>query len=289
MPGLCSGATVGQEPDLSGVSLPPVYASPNSPPPPPSPGAEIESADAVVAAKAESVTAVRVVVRVRPLIARETVPGAAKPVLTVAPPNALKLLDESKAPGDAAREREFVYDAVLAPAALVAAGAGAGGKESRDKDANSQAAAFESAARPILSRVLEGYNGTIFAYGQTGSGKTFTMEGPPASAAAAAPGRPGRRARRGRRARSRFWPRRTRRVRGRLAAPKPPPSRSRVRQPHPPARRARRARTRTALSGAARSWRREACAGVGKRKWVCVVGCVYVWGGTFGPTACRCI
>lgn len=33
------------------------------------------------------------------------------------------------------------------------------------------------AARPIVSNVLEGYNGTIFAYGQTGTGKTFTMEG----------------------------------------------------------------------------------------------------------------
>ncbi|RTG91200.1 uncharacterized protein DC041_0009813 [Schistosoma bovis] len=32
-------------------------------------------------------------------------------------------------------------------------------------------------ARPIVDKVLEGYNGTIFAYGQTGTGKTFTMEG----------------------------------------------------------------------------------------------------------------
>jgi len=32
-------------------------------------------------------------------------------------------------------------------------------------------------AKPILERVLEGYNGCIFAYGQTGSGKTYTMEG----------------------------------------------------------------------------------------------------------------
>ena len=30
---------------------------------------------------------------------------------------------------------------------------------------------------PIVSNVLEGYNGTIFAYGQTGTGKTHTMEG----------------------------------------------------------------------------------------------------------------
>lgn len=32
-------------------------------------------------------------------------------------------------------------------------------------------------ARPIVDKVLEGYNGTILAYGQTGTGKTYTMSG----------------------------------------------------------------------------------------------------------------
>jgi kinesin family member 3A len=32
-------------------------------------------------------------------------------------------------------------------------------------------------ARPIVDKVLEGYNGTILAYGQTGTGKTYTMVG----------------------------------------------------------------------------------------------------------------
>ncbi|CAH8496866.1 unnamed protein product [Schistosoma turkestanicum] len=36
---------------------------------------------------------------------------------------------------------------------------------------------YNRVARPIVDKVLEGYNGTIFAYGQTGTGKTFTMEG----------------------------------------------------------------------------------------------------------------
>uniref|UniRef100_A0A915HNH6 Kinesin-like protein n=1 Tax=Romanomermis culicivorax TaxID=13658 RepID=A0A915HNH6_ROMCU len=36
---------------------------------------------------------------------------------------------------------------------------------------------YNTAVRPIVDNVLEGYNGTIFAYGQTGTGKTFTMEG----------------------------------------------------------------------------------------------------------------
>ena len=40
-----------------------------------------------------------------------------------------------------------------------------------------QAMVYESAARPIVESVLEGFNGTVFAYGQTGSGKTFTMMG----------------------------------------------------------------------------------------------------------------
>jgi len=36
---------------------------------------------------------------------------------------------------------------------------------------------YNETARPIVEKVLAGYNGTIFAYGQTGTGKTFTMEG----------------------------------------------------------------------------------------------------------------
>ncbi|KAF9566305.1 kinesin-domain-containing protein [Agrocybe pediades] len=36
---------------------------------------------------------------------------------------------------------------------------------------------FESTARPLVSRFIEGFNCTILAYGQTSSGKTFTMTG----------------------------------------------------------------------------------------------------------------
>lgn len=36
---------------------------------------------------------------------------------------------------------------------------------------------YESTARPLVSRFLEGFNCTILAYGQTSSGKTFTMTG----------------------------------------------------------------------------------------------------------------
>jgi kinesin family protein 5 len=36
---------------------------------------------------------------------------------------------------------------------------------------------YDTAAKPIIDSVLEGFNGTIFAYGQTSSGKTHTMQG----------------------------------------------------------------------------------------------------------------
>lgn len=36
---------------------------------------------------------------------------------------------------------------------------------------------YNETARPIVEKVLAGFNGTILAYGQTGTGKTFTMEG----------------------------------------------------------------------------------------------------------------
>ncbi|KPA75335.1 putative kinesin heavy chain [Leptomonas pyrrhocoris] len=40
-----------------------------------------------------------------------------------------------------------------------------------------QAEVYEHVARPIVTDVMSGYNGTIFMYGQTGSGKTHTMFG----------------------------------------------------------------------------------------------------------------
>lgn len=42
---------------------------------------------------------------------------------------------------------------------------------------SSQEQIFNETALPILTCLMQGYNGTIFAYGQTGTGKTFTMEG----------------------------------------------------------------------------------------------------------------
>lgn len=39
----------------------------------------------------------------------------------------------------------------------------------------SQDTVFSKIAQPVITEVLNGYNGTIFAYGQTGTGKTYTM------------------------------------------------------------------------------------------------------------------
>lgn len=44
--------------------------------------------------------------------------------------------------------------------------------------ATDQMEVYDTAARPIIDSVLEGFNGTVFAYGQTSSGKTHTMFGP---------------------------------------------------------------------------------------------------------------
>ena len=36
---------------------------------------------------------------------------------------------------------------------------------------------YDSSAKPLVRRVMEGYHGTVFAYGMTGTGKTFSMQG----------------------------------------------------------------------------------------------------------------
>jgi kinesin family protein 5 len=47
----------------------------------------------------------------------------------------------------------------------------------------SQRDLYDCVAAPVVSGVLEGYNGTVFAYGQTGSGKTHTILGASVDAA----------------------------------------------------------------------------------------------------------
>lgn len=98
----------------------------------------------------------RVVVRVRPLNGKEldgrcrniTQVDALNSEITVENPNAA----QGEPP------KVFSFDAVF--------------------DTNStQVDIYNETARPIVDKVLQGYNGTIFAYGQTGTGKTYTMSG----------------------------------------------------------------------------------------------------------------
>ncbi|XP_049826258.1 kinesin-II 85 kDa subunit-like [Aethina tumida] len=44
-------------------------------------------------------------------------------------------------------------------------------------ESSNQFDVYRSVAIPIVEKIFEGYNGTIFAYGQSGTGKTYTMFG----------------------------------------------------------------------------------------------------------------
>src|SRR6195952_5926457 len=42
---------------------------------------------------------------------------------------------------------------------------------------DNNAKVYDSSAKRLVRRVMEGYHGTVFAYGMTGTGKTFSMQG----------------------------------------------------------------------------------------------------------------
>ena len=42
---------------------------------------------------------------------------------------------------------------------------------------SSQEDIYKEVGMPVLTNILDGFNGTIMAYGQTSSGKTHTMQG----------------------------------------------------------------------------------------------------------------
>ncbi|XP_053810992.1 kinesin-like protein KIF7 isoform X1 [Vidua chalybeata] len=88
---------------------------------------------------------VRVAVRVRPLLPRETLRGH-RPCLR-----------SDAATGEVALgRRRFRFAAVLPEAA-------------------GQAAVYRACVQPLLRAFFRGFNATVFAYGQTGSGKTYTI------------------------------------------------------------------------------------------------------------------
>lgn len=99
---------------------------------------------------------VQVVVRCRPMNDREIREGHER-VVDMFPSRGVV---EIRNPREESREsiKTFTFDAVY--------------------DWNSkQQDLYDETIRPLVSSVLDGFNGTIFAYGQTGTGKTYTMEG----------------------------------------------------------------------------------------------------------------
>lgn len=96
------------------------------------------------------------VVRVRPLNGRE-LDGHCKNIIQVDTINS-EILVECPNATHCEPQKIFSFDAVF------------------DTD-STQVDIYNETARPIVDKVLHGYNGTIFAYGQTGTGKTYTMAG----------------------------------------------------------------------------------------------------------------
>ncbi|MES1912761.1 MAG: hypothetical protein MHM6MM_004986 [Cercozoa sp. M6MM] len=100
-----------------------------------------------------------VVARFRPQNSREKREGGADAVRVSDCGKVAKLLNHSQIGSDGSpRSHDFAFDAVF----------GAN---------SSQEAVFSGVAAPLIPRILQGFNATIFAYGQTGSGKTHTMQG----------------------------------------------------------------------------------------------------------------
>ncbi|OCT89733.1 kinesin-like protein KIF7 isoform X2 [Xenopus laevis] len=91
-------------------------------------------------------TAVRVVVRVRPLLPKEVLHGQ-QPCLWTEPDQKSLTLGTN---------RHFQFQDIL-------------------DEACSQDATYNSCVQPLLEAFFQGFNVTVFAYGQTGSGKTYTI------------------------------------------------------------------------------------------------------------------
>ncbi|KAK5903997.1 hypothetical protein CgunFtcFv8_007728 [Champsocephalus gunnari] len=101
-------------------------------------------------------SAVKVCVRVRPLIPREDSAASenAEPVHYFWKYDAKSIYQSD----DGNSSKSFSFDRVFTP-----------------EETTNQL--YQAIAKPLVVSSVQGYNGTIFAYGQTSSGKTFTMMG----------------------------------------------------------------------------------------------------------------
>ncbi|XP_051170782.1 kinesin-like protein KIF3B isoform X2 [Leptopilina boulardi] len=100
---------------------------------------------------------VQVVVRCRPMDEKESNRGFSR-VVDVVPSRGVVEIRNPREDPSRDNVKVFTFDAVY-------------------DGQSSQQDLYEETVRPLVSSVLDGFNGTIFAYGQTGTGKTYTMEG----------------------------------------------------------------------------------------------------------------
>ena len=99
---------------------------------------------------------VKVAVRCRPMNSKEISNDTHEIVMVDSSRNQVSVKDPNKPEGG--KMNSFTFDYAYG-------------------SASTQKQVYEQCASPIVTCVLEGYNGTIFAYGQTGTGKTHTMVG----------------------------------------------------------------------------------------------------------------
>ena len=121
--------------------------------------AERERRRAVHDQLVEARGAIRVLCRVRPLLAAEAARAGEEESCEVLSPEDLVVRREEQSMSGERRvsRQRFEFDRVFGPL-------------------STQDGVFEE-IRPLVTSVLDGYSVCVFAYGQTGSGKTFTMEG----------------------------------------------------------------------------------------------------------------
>uniref|UniRef100_A0A182PUF0 Kinesin-like protein n=1 Tax=Anopheles epiroticus TaxID=199890 RepID=A0A182PUF0_9DIPT len=99
---------------------------------------------------------VQVVVRCRPLNNKELTGNFQKVVDVYPSRGVIEILNCNEASRE--NKKMFTYDAVY-------------------DCLSTQQTIYDEVVRPLVSSVMEGFNGCVFAYGQTGTGKTHTMEG----------------------------------------------------------------------------------------------------------------
>lgn len=101
---------------------------------------------------------VRVYIRVRPLNKKEKTQNVRNVVHIDSKENVLALIKPGRPFEKIEKPKSFKFDHIF-------------------PESTSQMEIYRRVALPVVDKVLNGYNGTIFAYGQTGTGKTYTMSG----------------------------------------------------------------------------------------------------------------